>query len=65
MKCLGEFDLELFQLGFINFMLLEVFETKILEALGDGLTRYWIHTIKSDDERRSLIERAKYLITNN
>jgi hypothetical protein len=65
MKCLGEFDLELFQLGFINFMLGEVFETKTLQALGDGLTRYWIHTIKNDEERRKVIDRAKYLLTNN
>ena len=63
LKCLGEFRLDLFQIGFINFMLEEVFETKLLEVLGDSLTRYWIHTVKDDYKRKKLIERAKYLIT--
>ena len=59
LKCLGEFEMELYQIEFLNFMLEEVFKTKELDSLGECLTRYWIYTIKDDYNRRKLIDKAK------
>jgi hypothetical protein len=57
--------MELYQVGFLEFLLEEVFETKELAVLGDSLTRYWIYTIKDDTERTILLETATDLIFKN
>ena len=54
--------MELYQVGFLEFLLEEVFETKELAVLGYSLTRYWIYTIKDDTERTILLETATDLI---
>ncbi len=51
-------------MGFLEFLIHEVLETKELISLGPSLTRFWIHTIKNDDKRKEAIQNAKVLMDN-
>ena len=57
--------MEVYQIGFLEFLIFEIFETKELIPLAASLTKFWIHTIKNDDKRRELIEKTKSLIKQN
>ena len=54
----------LFQIGFLNFLIYEIFETMELNSLAMSLTKFWIHTIKDDVKRNEMIQRTKELIEN-
>jgi hypothetical protein len=62
LKCLGEFEFNLQQQEFIKFLIGEIFVEKILEPLSDSMTKFWIHTIKADDQREQQIETLKFLL---
>ena len=55
MKCLGDFELESYQIRFLEFLLREIFYEKKLRELRKSFCSFWIHTIKNDDKRKDLI----------
>ena len=65
LKCLGEFDMDIYQIGFLEFLIHETFETFELFQLAPSLTRFWIHTIKDDSKRENIIEKCQKLILND
>lgn len=65
LKCLGDFDMEAYQLSWLRFLLDEIFVEKKLIELADSFTRYWIHTVKDDVKRDSLKQEVKNLIINS
>ena len=42
----------------------EIFETADLEDLWDSYMRYWIHTIKDNNKKTSMIKKIKIIIQN-
>jgi hypothetical protein len=59
LQCLGEFDLEIYQMGFIDILIREVFETKLLECLAPSLKRFWVDTIANYEYRNEILNRIK------
>ena len=64
MKCFGEFEMDTFQIKFLEFLIYEIFDSMELNSLAFSLTKYWIHTVKNNDKRNEIIEKTKKLIAN-
>merc|ERR1712127_479802 len=62
LKCLGDMHLELFQIGWIKFLIEEVFVTKELTTLDTSLVNFWVHTVKDDSTRNDLINKVEVII---
>lgn len=60
--CLGEFNMEVYQLGFINFLSKEIFESQELEQLANSFAGFWVHTIMDDTTRKNMILNTEELI---
>lgn len=63
MQCLGDFEMEEFQLDWLRFLMNEIFIEKKLYELAESFTLYWIHTIKSDEKRKQFIDKLINIIS--
>lgn len=55
LKSLGEVGLEHLKYPLVEFLLKQVLKEKTLSRLEDSLLTYWVHTIRSDNDRRFLL----------
>ena len=62
MQCLGDFEMEDYQIGWLEFLMSEIFIEKKLNDLAESFTLYWIHTIKSDEKRKQFIDQVINII---
>lgn len=59
LKCLGEFKMDIYQFGFLKFLIYETFETFKLYSLASSLLRFWIPVINNNEKKAEVIEYAK------
>ena len=61
LQCLGDMELEKYQVEFIKFLIQEIFVTKKLSDLDRSMCDFWVHTVKSDETRDELITKIEIL----
>jgi hypothetical protein len=54
MQCLAEFDMKVFQMAILEFLINEVYVTRELRNLENSLKGYWIETVKNDEVKTEL-----------
>jgi len=59
LKCLGDFEMESYQIKFLEFILMEIFHEKTLTKLRESFCAFWIYTIKDDAKRGDMIDKVE------
>ena len=62
LKCLGDVNLENYQIAWLKYLAEEIFVHRKLLPLATSLTQYWIHTIKDDAVRNATIDELERII---
>ncbi len=57
-------ELEKYQIGWISFLINEIFIDGILMNLDTSMANFWVHTIKDDVIRSELIEKIETMAIN-
>ncbi len=65
LQCLADFELENLQIGWIEFLIEEIFLNQKLNGLEKSMTDYWVHTVRADEKRESLIKAIEKILTND
>jgi hypothetical protein len=64
LKCLGDMNLEKFQIGWIEFLVNEIFVDGELSVLDSSMANFWVHTIRNDVKRNEMINNIENLAIN-
>ena len=64
MECLGEFDMEIYQLGFFHFLEKEIFITCLLNKLTMPFAKWWVNTFRNDQTRELIKDRIRFYMQN-
>jgi hypothetical protein len=59
LKCLGEFGYEHYKKPFLELFINEIWVNKTLKACASSCRNYWIGTLKSDEDRKELLDRIQ------
>jgi len=62
LKCLSDFSLDMIQIKFLEFLIDQILNHGNLMPMLEGLTRYWVHTIRDEKTRKKMIKRIEKLL---
>jgi hypothetical protein len=60
LECLADFDLDIFQIGFLHFLEKEIFTLGTLYQLHVPFVQWWVHTIRDDEMREMIKNRIRF-----